>query len=386
VRETANSLAKEIHYQRHPHTPSPEVYNARNDQLRIRLWELGLIHDALLKMESGRQMNNLDPNDGEKRGSRTEVLQIFADKMDITEPGKVVWAGHSFGATTMTQFVKHTYYASDSPVARAHDDIDGIEQMSLFSPKSDSEIVKQITSTSVVLLLDMWCLPLKSRATRWLWNKPMPCYDGPAEGDALLAVLSEKFSEWEGNMNDMKKALSPCPTQLDATTVYSKKQLHFFYPEESAHLSQSDFGILFPVVLGRFLKIREPERLLRLNTRAMMQVMRQNGFQVADPSERDWFDRNDEQLPSGTNSSKVSISSADSSTSSAGGFSIEQEKEVENRSQDFAILDPAGKVRGWKPVYLVDAGPKTVEEDTKAGSAEGTDVGVFEELQSTTSN
>src|ERR1700761_8913013 len=280
VRATTNTPARIIPYQRYSHTPSSEIYQARDAQLRIRLWELGLIHDTIVKIDLGECPPNLDHNHAEK-GKRTEMLPMFKDLLDLHRPGSIIWAGHSFGATTMVQFMKSTYHGPPPEPKGEFDE-------TVFLPDRSSHLTKQITSSSVALLLDMWCLPLRSPSTRWLWDKPMPCYDvssnSPAGGKALLSVLSEAFSKWDGNLNDCKRALSPkdpSPSNFLRWTPYC------FYPSSSAHLSQSDFGILFPLVTSRVLKTREPERILRLNARAMLQVLRNNGFDISSPTPTD---------------------------------------------------------------------------------------------------
>lgn len=40
------------------HHVTPQVYRSREAQLRIRLWELGLIHDAVLAMDGARGFAN----------------------------------------------------------------------------------------------------------------------------------------------------------------------------------------------------------------------------------------------------------------------------------------------------------------------------------------
>lgn len=62
---------------------------------------------------------------------------------------------------------------------------------------------------------------------------------------------------------------------------------HIFYPIASAHLSQSDFGVLFPWATAKVFGAKEPERVLRLNTRAILQVMRNLGIEVANTSVAD---------------------------------------------------------------------------------------------------
>src|SRR5205809_6022321 len=42
-----------VDYEHIVHNLSPEVLEQRHNQMRIRLWELGLVHDALLRLDSG---------------------------------------------------------------------------------------------------------------------------------------------------------------------------------------------------------------------------------------------------------------------------------------------------------------------------------------------
>lgn len=55
---------------------------------------------------------------------------------------------------------------------------------------------------------------------------------------------------------------------------------HMFFVEHSQHFNQSDFGILFPYITRRLAKAEEPERILELNTRAMVQLIRNAGIEV----------------------------------------------------------------------------------------------------------
>lgn len=263
-----------IDYHRFPHTPSPEVEAGRNGQLKIRLWELGLIHDSLLKIDKGEEITNLN--------SSSSSLSVFQNQMNVHEPGKIIFAGHSFGAATMTQLVKSTFYSNQISEAP-----EGFE--TLFTPSSRSSIVKQITPQTPVVLLDVWCMPLRAESTSWLWEKPLPCYaPGGPGGSALLCVESQAFYKWKVNLKSTKKLLSPDPTANSFD--YAAKgisQPNLYYATASAHLSQSDFGLLFPYVTKRFLAVQEPERVMRLNVRAVMQLLRSNGVPVAATSAAD---------------------------------------------------------------------------------------------------
>ncbi|KAF2668680.1 hypothetical protein BT63DRAFT_402606 [Microthyrium microscopicum] len=342
VRATETTEAKIVGYNKFSHTPSPEVYQGRDNQLRIRLWELGCIHDAMVRIDLGTCPANLDDNKSSK-GARTEVLDMFRSKMNLHAPGSIAWAGHSFGATTMVQLLKSSYYSAPTESEKTE------LTSTLFLPSRDSPIVQQITPASVSLLLDMWCLPLRSKATRWLWNKPMPAYSQshatvpPAGGSALLSVLSESFAIWDGNLNDTKRALAPTTAPPNGNIKWTP---HFFYPEASAHLSQSDFGLVFPWLTARVLKTKEPDRLLRLNARAMLQVLRENGFAVAGPT------------------------AADLETS-------KNTKMSEKPLDDAAILKADGGVRGWKAVEMKSFKIKqetVASDDASASSGSGVHV------------
>jgi platelet-activating factor acetylhydrolase len=201
-------------------------------------------------------------------------LTMFAHKLDVHTPGSITWAGHSFGAATIVQLVKSTFYRPDS-------EISGYE--ALITPDEDSTLVKQITPSSPVVLLDLWTLPLQSPATAWLKARPMPSYSSPKGGSNMLAILSEAFFKWSTNLEETKEILRK-PTN---TEYPDQPGPHIFYPIASAHLSQSDFGILFPWLTTKVFGAKEPERVLKLNTRAILQVMRNCGQEVAPTHRRD---------------------------------------------------------------------------------------------------
>lgn len=265
---------KRVEYRKIAHKPSPDVYEARDDQLRIRLAELGLIHDALLKIDEGRKIQNVALEQPRKGGK--DLLSMFANVLGIHEPGAITFAGHSFGACTMIQFVKSVYY-------RPEQGIPGYKP--LYTPSEHSSIVRHITPANPVILLDLWCLPIQSPDTAWLRSKPMPSYDSPTGGKNLLSILSEGFFNWKANFSEVKRLLAK-PAAAKCTHA-DQPGPHIFYPVTSAHLSQSDFGVLFPWVTTKIFGAKEPERVLRLNTRAILQVMRNSGIRVANTSAQD---------------------------------------------------------------------------------------------------
>jgi platelet-activating factor acetylhydrolase len=265
--------SRTIRYKKYPHTPTPDVEEGRNAQLKIRLWELGLIHDSLLKVDGAKPLTNLN--------SSSVSLAMFNDRIDVNTPGKITFGGHSFGAATIVQFVKSTFYSPENSDIPA-------QYQTLFTPSSRSSLISQITPSTPVILLDCWCMPLRASTTRWLWNKPMPCYaPGGAGGSALLAVESQAFYKWRVHLKATKRLLSPDPTSDAYNYPSGISEPNFYYATSSAHLSQSDFGMLFPWVTKKIFATEEPERLMRLNVRAILQVLRNCGVPVSETSKED---------------------------------------------------------------------------------------------------
>ncbi|KZM28056.1 1-alkyl-2-acetylglycerophosphocholine esterase [Ascochyta rabiei] len=267
----AKEKPKRIDYRRIDHKPSTDVYNARDEQLRIRLWEMGLIHDALLKIDTRQRLKNVAEDATKSSGK--DMLTMFSHLLSVHEPGSISFAGHSFGAATTVQFVKSVHYMPDNAPA---------SYKPLFVPRVSSTLKQQITPQNPVILLDLWTLPIQSPNTAWLRNKPMPSYSSPDGGTSILAILSEGFYKWTSNLHETKRIIAKPPT-----APASQPGPHVFYPIASAHLSQSDFGILFPWATAKVFGAKEPERVLRLNTRAVLQVLRNSGVEVARTSVAD---------------------------------------------------------------------------------------------------
>lgn len=317
MRSPDSSSTTSIDYISIPHKPLPEVWDARDHQLSIRLWELGLIHDAISKLDAGSELRNLLVDPHPKSKQRYESARSsFQNQFDMHRPGAITWAGHSFGAATMIQFLKSIYWRSEGR---------GQQPRSiLYSPSEDSRIVKQITESSSTVILDLWAMPLQCPHTEWLKEKPLPTYapNGPG-GSTILAVLSDAFVKWEGNFLITKRALSDHSTNSSSP---SRPPPSIFYATTSAHLSQSDFGILFPWLFSRTLKVEEPEWILKLNTRAILQLLRNNGVETADTSDTDMGDDGPTE--------KVSTQASGAP------------------KQDSRILDVSGNVKSWIPISV----------------------------------
>jgi platelet-activating factor acetylhydrolase len=319
---------KRVQYAHIPHTRAPEVEQARNEQLRIRLWELGLIHDAVLGLDRGEGLNNIVPSSA----TRVATNPSFKSCLDVHEPGSIIWAGHSFGASTALQFVKSVFWnpsaeASSSPALSCF--------KPLFTFSTKTALASQVTSTSPLVLLDLWTLPLRGDDTLWLWERSLPCYankDGNMTN--VLAVLSEEFIRWERNFKSTRRALSANPAELEPNSSSQQNGPRIFYPLRSAHLSQSDFGVLFPWVTKKWMGADEPERTIRLNVRAILQMLRENGISVEDTRMIDAEEENE---------------------SKATDMALVHEKPLRpgaSEAQDWAIMANDGNVRAWIWVSL----------------------------------
>ncbi|KAM0328690.1 hypothetical protein ACHAQA_005103 [Verticillium albo-atrum] len=286
-----------VPYIRLPHDNTPEISSAREDQLRIRLWELGLAHAAVLAIDRAKPLKNLNKS--------TPSLGLFARKLHVHEPGSIIFAGHSFGSASVVQLLKSTFHAGSPALAKM--------ERPLFTPAPDSDLTKQITERNVTMLLDMWCFPLLAPNSAPLFDLPLPAYANTPTapgGRAILAVESDAFYKWTEHLNVTARVLSPDPSANVVTAdLYQRNGIalpepNFFYVEKSAHLSQSDFGILFPWLTKRIFNSVEPERALRVNLRAQLQALRVNGVPVA----RTWVG----DLVDGTGTDKDDQSGSDS--------------------------------------------------------------------------
>jgi len=282
-RGSAQKSPRIVPYTHLPHTQTADVFRARDRQVRIRLWELGLLVEAIVGLGSGIESLIQANLTGTAADS---ALQQFAGKIDVHEPGKLIWAGHSFGSATIAHLLKLTYYADHPEVASMPDPV--------FTPRKDSNIRRLITDKNPTILLDLWCLPLTSATFAPVSKLPFPAYaDVPTApgGTALLAIESESFYKWTEQMHTTARILSADPAaRVISPTAYERRgssgaqllpEPNVFYVRDSAHLNQSDFGVLFPWMCKKAFGAEQPERAMRLNVRAVLQHLRANGVAVA---------------------------------------------------------------------------------------------------------
>ncbi|RMZ78370.1 hypothetical protein DV738_g3927, partial [Chaetothyriales sp. CBS 135597] len=216
IRAPDGSPSTAIRYRKYAHTPTADVFNARNEQLRIRLWELDLVYASLTKMNSGERLSNFALP---KQHSASPPSQIsLANTMDV-RPGRVSWVGHSFGGATITQFVKSVYYHNSQPSLKGTKYEHDKDWKPLYTPSSNREILSQIRPSSPVALLDVWTLPFHAPSTQWLWEKALPCYDHVLQYDdhhekpTTVSVMSTEFFNWEALRNRTSALLSRRPAE-----------------------------------------------------------------------------------------------------------------------------------------------------------------------------
>ncbi|KAF2222503.1 platelet-activating factor acetylhydrolase, partial [Elsinoe ampelina] len=264
VRATPSSPAQTIPSITIPYAAAEENYAARDRQLRIRCWEAGLIYDSLLRVHRGEQVGNLDPNPGPK-GERDEVLARFKGRLDL-RPGRVTWAGHSFGAATVVQFVKSVFWREE--LAGEQKKGEG-----LF-PVRDGEVVRQVSRETRLVLLDPWMMPILSPFQRGLRGREIPAFTEEGEGGRkVLAIVSEGFWKWKQNLEEVRRLLRPKRGEVEAGRAW--------YAVGSRHFSQSDFGVLFSWLLERFSKAANGRELLEGNVRLINEMLRDDGVELA---------------------------------------------------------------------------------------------------------
>lgn len=346
-----------VPYVKIPHDQTRETWDARNQQLKIRLWELGLIHEAILDIDSGLGMDNLNTS------TPPTCLNQLASKLNVQEPGSIIFSGHSFGAATMVQLLKSTYYAGTH-------ELDALEEP-LFVPAPGSRIRAQITPKNLTILLDMWCFPLVSPTTTAIYRLPLPVYadNDPAApgGAALLAVESGAFVKWAEHLHATCRIISPDPAAPTVSASAFERpgsgvrlpEPNFFYVVDSAHLNQSDFGVLFPWLTKKVFSAEAPERALRLNVRAVLQLFRTNGVPVA----RTWMG---DLIDGADIGAKLGMAESGSCAD------VEDKSADDGIRDDKAIFDKSGNdvVDHWKCIDIIGMGEKS-GHDGKDGKPEG---------------
>lgn len=284
-----------------------DVHEAREAQLRIRFWELNLLYEVIMVIDVGKaaQILSYFP---------PEVIQGFCGKLHIQDPGSLIFAGHSFGAATVFQFVKSIFYANRQEVK---------EMKRLIRPMKRSMIRRQVSESTLLILLDMWCFPLLAPNSVPLFNLPLPVYTNSPKargGNGILAIESESFFQWQENQKKTSLLLSPkldggSPLQVFERLNWAAfTKANLFYVEGSAHTSFTDFAMVLPSITKPILGDYHPQRTLRLSLRAQLQFLRQSGFCVSATNKADMVDGPGKTMQSKVNDARFDVSASGDKT------------------------------------------------------------------------
>ncbi|KPI42470.1 Platelet-activating factor acetylhydrolase-like protein [Cyphellophora attinorum] len=206
-----DKVASHVDYRKYPHTNTPEVFRARNAQMKTRMWELDLLFTTLGRINGGEKLQNYALANEKPTGP------AFSSTMDF-RPGRITWAGHSFGACTITQFIKSIYYNDFLPDLKSTEHEHDPDWQPLFVPRANSDLIKQITPTSPVTLLDVWTMPFRAPSIQWLWERPMPCHDtskshvqSSTRRPTTISIMSTEFYNWTEMLNRTRILMAANP-------------------------------------------------------------------------------------------------------------------------------------------------------------------------------
>ncbi|KAK6496666.1 hypothetical protein TWF481_001656 [Arthrobotrys musiformis] len=95
------------------------------------------------------------------------------------------------------------------------------------------------------------------------------------EDESTEAAISEAEEDME------TLSLKRTQSRKSQLSIPGQPDRRFYYVVESAHMSQSDFGILFPTSAKYLLRVADSEAVLDLNVRALTEFLREGGKNVA---------------------------------------------------------------------------------------------------------
>ena len=102
---------------------------------------------------------------------------------------------------------------------------------------------------------------------------------GFSQGDEAKIADGEAIEEEEEDSNSL--SLRRTASRASQKSVPGQPDRRLYYAKKSAHMSQSDFGILFPRSARYLTKVDDSEGVLDLNIRAIVEFMRERGAKVA---------------------------------------------------------------------------------------------------------
>jgi len=253
---------------------TPSNIQKRRDQMAQRAYEVRLGLELFRSLDKGvldsPDSSSAEPVSGSSASSSSSSCLFTSTASAILsrapyssfkgrlecEHGKMLIAGHSFGAATAVNVCKDTTTRLPPPYETAGGTLS--------------------TAFRGCLLLDVWTEVLVDSNHRPLL---VP----------TLGIVSQAFHHWSSNYNAVKLLLRPRPQSAPAaadeqsgstTTTTTGRQIpnQLIWIKESAHLAQSDFGILFPTATKYAFKATiDPRRAMDLNVRASRAFLRSLG-------------------------------------------------------------------------------------------------------------
>lgn len=210
---------------------TPANIKKRRDQMAQRAYEMKLGLELFKSLNASDALLDLSKH-------ANTALASFVSALDVKH-GNFVIGGHSFGAATSVHVCK-----------------DSTTRLS-----SDPQDYNFSTAFRASILLDVWTEVLIDSNSRPL-HIPSLC------------IASQAFYDWKANFSAVRSLLLSDDRNLVC------------WIKESAHLSQSDFGILFPLATRYAFKAQiDPHRAMDLNVRAVREFLRRNGVGQQTPDE-----------------------------------------------------------------------------------------------------
>lgn len=208
---------------------TPSNIQKRRDQLSQRAYEMRLGIELFKSLATQDPSSLFDVSTAQHYGS-------FKDAIDVAS-GQFIVGGHSFGAATAVDVCKDSTTRLDS---------------------IDPATYRFQNEFRASILLDLWTEVLIDSNTRPL---TLPA----------LSIASEAFQKWTTNASAVKTLM-----RLPHTTSSNQQVLRrTCWIKGSAHLSQSDFQLLFPLATKyAFSAAIDPSVAMQLNVRAIREFLR----------------------------------------------------------------------------------------------------------------
>ena len=204
----------------------------RTAQLAQRTFEVSKLVSFIRDINHGKIFNISD----EKRS----ILEKFKGILN-TKKGQLIMGGHSFGAATAVTVCNDT------------------ENVETDYPLKDE--------FRAAVMLDIWMLVCPSLYFDLSNPQPLSAIPTSKLSVPSLHIISEQFLKWSENYQALPQLLR----ESRRSSSFAK----LFYIKGSAHLSQSDFQLLFPTICRRYFNAKaDAGEIMDANVRAGIEFLR----------------------------------------------------------------------------------------------------------------